>query len=336
MINPLLTIVMPAYNAEKYIRETIQSICDQRFTQWKLIVINDASKDNTAAVVQSFSDPRIMLVNNEQNLRVAKTMNKGIAMADTPFFARVDSDDICLPEHFQKHIDFFEKNPNIAICGNNVITIDENGNFNRNWYYETTPEMIKASAVFGCPFIQSSVVFRTDALKNLGGYKEEMELIEDYELWLRAIQKYDCANLPEMLIKYRVHSGNMSGVNKEKIMKLLEGAYLKYSKQLGTDTENLSYHARMEYGDWSNIAAKDLGKIKRWKKRLEAINNELKIYDKKIYRFVLDKYFTNAFLKIISQNGAKMKILSLLYAITLSPLHTFALFKRRMQSAKPE
>ena len=305
MSTPLLTIVMPAYSAAKYIRGTIQSICDQSFTQWKLIVINDASKDETAAIVQSFSDPRITLITNEQNLRVAKTMNKGIAMVDTPYFARIDSDDLCQPEHFQKHIDFFEQNPDIAICGSNVITIDENNNFNRNWYYETTPEMIKASAVFGCPFIQSSVMFRTEVIKALGGYREEMELIEDYELWLRAIQQYKCANLPELLIKYRIHTGNMSQVNKNKIMQLLESAYLKYSKELGVDTENLSYHARMEYGDWSNMVVKDLGKIKQWRKRLLAINNELKVYDKRTYRFILDKYFTNAFLKLSARTDVR-------------------------------
>ena len=335
MSTPLLTIVMPAYNAAKYIRATIQSICNQSFTKWQLIVINDASKDDTAAIVQSFSDPRITLITNEQNLRVAKTMNKGIAMADTPYFARIDSDDLCLPGHFQQHIDFFEQNPDVAICGSNVITIDENDHFNRNWYYETTPEMINASAIFGCPFIQSSVIFRTEALKTLGGYREEMELIEDYELWLRAIQQYKCANLPELLIKYRIHTGNMSQVNKSKIMELLESAYLKYSKELGIDTGNLPYHARMEYGDWSNIVAKDLSKIKQWRKRLITINNELKVYDKRTYRFTLDKYFTNAFLKIASQNGRKIKALALMSAVILSPSHTIALFKRRRESVVP-
>ena len=108
---------MPAYNAEKYIAESIESILSQTFTDFEFIIINDASTDSTKEIIESFQDSRIILINNEQNLGVAKSLNIGIATAKGKYIARMDADDISLPERFQTQFNFMEKNPDIDICG---------------------------------------------------------------------------------------------------------------------------------------------------------------------------------------------------------------------------
>ena len=117
MKSPQISVVMPAYNAEKYITEAIDSILFQTFKDFEFIIINDASTDSTKDIIESYKDPRIKLVNNEQNKGVAKSLNIGISVACGKYIARMDADDIALPERFQKQFDFMEQHPNIDVCG---------------------------------------------------------------------------------------------------------------------------------------------------------------------------------------------------------------------------
>lgn len=334
----MLTIVMPAYNAEKFIKESIQCIIDQVFKTWDLYVIDDYSTDGTAEIIKEFAskDARIHYVKNEENLRVVKTMNKGLALADSQYFTRVDSDDLVQPNHFQNTISFLEQNPEYSFCGSNVTTIDENGKFGRRWYYESDNDWIKISSIFACPFLQSSVVGRLQSWLDVGGYREDMDLVEDYELWLRVVSKYKTHNLQDFGIKYRLHSNNISQRNKTKILHKLESLYTEYKNVFPIDLQALDLHARMEYGDWERISVAELNRIKKWRKTLLNLNASNKFYSTDLYKNIVDKYFTNAFLKIISQNASKkVKILALFNALLVSPQYFQEIFKRKKESVQP-
>ena len=329
-----LTVVMPAYNASKYISTTIQSIVQQTFAEWKLIVINDCSTDNTKDIVEEWTrkDKRIHIVNNEENLKVARSMNKGIALVNTLYFARIDSDDVLLPMHFEKLIQYLEEHKDISICGSQVITIDEHGSFRRTWNYETNSDWLQMSSVFACPFLQSSVIMKTEVIKSIEGYRIEKELVEDYELWIRALLKYKAANYNDYTIQYRIHSSNMSESNKEKILAMLEKLYLEYQSSYPIDTNNLRLHARMEFGDWSELDNREFNELKGWKSKLQEINNAKTFYTKEKYKDVLDKYFTNAYLKIATQNGGKLKYIALLRAFMTSPKYFKEIWQRKKEN----
>ncbi|WP_336837812.1 glycosyltransferase family 2 protein [Sphingobacterium siyangense] len=332
----VLTIVMPAYNAAKYINETLQSFIDQTFRDWKLIIINDASTDNTGQIIEEWQnkDNRIQVIHNEVNLRITRTMNKGIQFVKSVFFARVDSDDILLPNHFESLIAYLNQHPDIDICGSQVITIDGQGNFRRKWNYEIEPDWIKQSSIFACPFLQSSVVMRTSVIKNLNGYREEMELIEDYELWIRALKRYKAASIDLYTVKYRIHDHNISENNKSKMLLLLESMYAENQTNYPIDKANLDLHAKMEIGEWSNITWKSLHRLRKFEYNLNAINTAKSYYNKVHYRAVLKKYFANAYLKIATQNKGFVRFYTICLALLKYPKWSLFIIKRKRQNAK--
>ncbi|QRQ61295.1 glycosyltransferase family 2 protein [Sphingobacterium multivorum] len=332
----LLTIVMPAYNAAKYINETLKSFIDQTFTDWKLIIINDASTDNTQQIVEEWKnkDSRIQLINNEINLRITKTMNKGIQFVESPFFARVDSDDILLPHHFEYLISYLNQNANVDICGSQVITIDGQGNFRRKWNYEIESDWIEQSAIFACPFLQSSVVMRTEVIKGLNGYREEMELIEDYELWIRSLKSYKAASLDLYTVKYRIHDHNISENNKSKMLLLLESMYHENQQNYPIDKTNLHLHARMEIGEWSNISLKLVKHLSKFENNLSAINSAQSFYSARQYKEVLRKYFANAYLKIATQNKGFVRFYAISLALIKYPKWVVFIINRKRENAK--
>ncbi|MFT4202931.1 MAG: glycosyltransferase family A protein [Chitinophagaceae bacterium] len=329
-----LTVVMPAYNASRYIYQTLEAIVAQTFPAWQLVVVNDCSNDDTASTVEGWSgrDDRIQLVNNQQNLKVAKSMNKGIALVDTKYFARIDSDDVPLPTHFEKLVAFLEAHPDIDICGSQVLTIDSQGAFRRKWNYETDSDWIKMSAIFACPFLQSSVVMNTNVIKELGGYSPEMELVEDYELWIRALTRYKAANIPDYTMQYRIHDSNMSETNKLKIMSMLEGLFLSYQQYYPIAEQHLGLHARMEFGDWSGMSVSDNRALGKWRNALESLNEKQRFYPKERYSEVLSKYFTNAYLKIATQNSGAVHFCALAKAFRTSPRYFKEIWKRKREN----
>ncbi|PZP40956.1 MAG: hypothetical protein DI598_18825 [Pseudopedobacter saltans] len=332
---PILTVIMPAYNAALYIEETLNSFINQNFKDWKLIVFDDASTDNTTTIVQNWvnKDSRIQLIKNEKNLQVAKTMNLGIKMVESPYFARVDSDDVLLSNHFEKIISFLESNSEIDVCGSQVITIDSESKFRRKWNYETDTMLIKMSSIFACPFLQSSVVMRSTVIKDVNGYRPEMELIEDYELWIRILQKYRAANIQDYTIQYRIHDSNMSEVNKIKILKILQHMFLDNIDNYPIDVTNLNLHAKMEVGEWQNFEMHDFKSLKMWRYNLLEINLKKNFYDKYLYKDLLNKYFTNAYLKIATQNKGKIRFLGIIKAVINSPMWFIKIINRKKENS---
>ncbi len=114
---PKISVVLPVYNSEKYIAEAVQSILDQTFTDFELLIINDASTDGTLQILESFKDDRLKIINNPTNLKVVKSLNKGLELAQGEFIARMDADDIAYPQRFEKQIAYFKKYPQVDVCG---------------------------------------------------------------------------------------------------------------------------------------------------------------------------------------------------------------------------
>lgn len=205
MHDPAISVVMPAYNAGKYIREAISSVLCQSFGDFELLIVNDGSTDDTQKIIRSFPDQRIKLI-NQTNQGIAAALNRGLAEAKAPVVARFDADDICLPGRLRVQFDFMNTHPEYIIIGSGADFIDMDNNYvftySPPWY---SNEAIQAVAKNKCPFIHSSVLFKKAVILNAGGYNVHAYAFEDHLLWLKILQKGRAVNIPQVLLKVRLN-----------------------------------------------------------------------------------------------------------------------------------
>jgi len=240
MNNPQISVIMPAYNAEKYIAEAINSILSQTFNDFEFIIINDASTDSTKEIIESYKDLRIKLINNERNQGVAKSLNIGLAAARGKYIARMDADDISLPQRFQTQFDFMEQNPDIGICGSWAQNFGNRDDVIKT--YQTHKE-IKDVTFFYCALIHPTVFFRNDIALF---YPEDFTSAQDYNLWSRTVDTIKLANIPKVLLLYRRHSEQTNGKKQNDVANDIR---LKNVKKIGVD---LSEEERSIYLDIVN------------------------------------------------------------------------------------
>lgn len=229
---PRVSVILPAFNAEAYIKEAIESILGQTFRDFELIVINDCSADGTEAVILSFGDDRLVYVKNEENLGVAATLNRGLALARGEYIARMDADDISLPRRLELQAACLDAHPDIAVLGTNVETFDENGPQRTGWS-ATDPRQMNVDLFFSCGIAHPSVMMRKSVIEELGGYDREFEGLEDYELWCRVSKGHGVTTLPEVLFRYRVHSGQVTKNPSPKYLQRLQTLKKRQLSELG-------------------------------------------------------------------------------------------------------
>ena len=207
---PKITVLMPFYNGEKYLRDSISSILDQTYTDFEFLIINDGSTDNSIEIVKTYEDPRIRFVHNDINIGLTKSLNKGLRIARGEYIARMDADDISHPERFDKQIKFLDKNQDIGVCGTFAKTF---GSVESIWKHPLEDDHIRAEMIFTNPFIHSSVVLRSRVLKEHKiFYEESRRFSQDYELWVRLSGYTKLANLNNILVFHRLHDESAGGI----------------------------------------------------------------------------------------------------------------------------
>ncbi|MBS1526325.1 MAG: glycosyltransferase [Bacteroidetes bacterium] len=200
---PKITVLMPAYNAGKYIREAINSVLAQTYRDFELLIINDGSMDDTAGIVLSYYDPRIVLVNKE-HAGIAAALNTGLRLAEAPYIARFDADDICLPNRLETQLNFLKDHPEYVLVGSDAEYILENGEFLFGFKcIAHSDEEVQKNLHVYCPFIHSSVMYKRDEVINAGGYNVHAHNFEDYLLWINLSKAGKMQNLREPMIKVR-------------------------------------------------------------------------------------------------------------------------------------
>jgi glycosyltransferase involved in cell wall biosynthesis len=206
--HPLISVVMPVYDREQFVAESIESIINQTCTNWELIIVDDASTDRSVEIIESYTklDKRIKLIKRSVN-RYKEVRNIGLREARGAYYAAHDSDDISRKDRFKKQVDFLEQNPEVALVGSDSVIIDVSGFTIGSRKYPKSHEEIIQKAIKFAPFCHSSVMVRMDIMKEMNGYSEIRSNAEDYNLWLRILKKYKSYNLEEHLLQYRL-SGN--------------------------------------------------------------------------------------------------------------------------------
>jgi len=198
---------MAAYNADKYIAQSIQSLIDQTFTDFELILIDDKSNDKTKSIIEQFSikDKRILPVYNNINKGLTKNLNRAIADSKGKYIARMDADDISYLTRLEEQFNFLENHPSIDLVGTSSHEIDKNGDFINKRIVPEKHEDIVSLLPKANPITHSTVMFRKKSFAKVNFYNESYKTTQDYELWFRAIGAgLKFHNLQNILLKYRM------------------------------------------------------------------------------------------------------------------------------------
>ncbi|MGX9519202.1 glycosyltransferase family 2 protein [Vibrio mediterranei] len=233
--SPLVSVVVSCYNGEEFITESIDSILNQTFTDFELIIINDGSTDGSASIIESYNDPRIVFVDFKDNQGLINCLNFGFEKSIGKYVARFDADDICYPERLERQVEFLEKNPDVSIVGTYANVVDENGILTG---VKMKPELsdidIRVASCFYCRFVHPTVMIRRRVLVNNGiRYDKNALHSEDYVLWSEIALHGKFANIPVAGIKYRVHSSNVSKVYSQEQISNSSKARAKFLLLLG-------------------------------------------------------------------------------------------------------
>ncbi len=295
MTAPTLSIIMPVYNAEAYLREAVESILAQTYTDFELIIVEDGSTDNSRKIIDSFTDSRVKKLYNDGNKGIVFTRNRGMAAARGRYIAPFDADDIAHPEKFAKQIQFLEENPEYGLLGTWAKLIDGKGNtLNEKWKVNAPPDRIPAILLFRNYFVQSSVVMRREATPK-GGYETGLDAVEDYRMWTQIASKWKVWNYPEYLINYRIHEQGItkreSDLMPDRDDKVFRIAY----KSLEITPDEHQYRLLQQIKNDHPIAnIKTLKEIENFLLLILTRNDQLRVYDNK----QLKKVVQNRWLKV--------------------------------------
>jgi glycosyltransferase involved in cell wall biosynthesis len=200
---------MSVYNSSLYLKQAIDSILDQTYDNFEFIVINDGSTDESLGIIKSYSDNRIKLLENDGNKGLIYSLNKGIAAATGKFIARMDADDIALPNRIESQLRFFESHTDISICGSATYHLMGDKLTKKSTYL--SHDEIICWMLFNCSIVHPTLMFRSEVLKNEEViFDNSFPHAEDYELWSRLLFKYKLASLDEPLLKYRIHANQVT------------------------------------------------------------------------------------------------------------------------------
>ena len=217
-MKPDVSVIMSVYNGETYLREAINSVINQTFKNWELIVINDCSTDSTAQILEEISslDERVKVHPNEVNLRLPTSLNKAISLCEGKYIARMDADDICLPDRLEKQFKFMEENPDVDLSSCRFMTVKNGVYASGGAGGRCDSKALRAMLLVSNPLLHPGVIAKAEVMREFN-YDPNFTFTEDLELWTRmAIADKKLAILPECLLIYRLHDKQITSTTLER------------------------------------------------------------------------------------------------------------------------
>lgn len=219
VVNPLVSIILPVYNRPEVVK-TINSILEQTYSNFELLIIDNASTDETIQMIKRIDDERIKIYINEVNHGQTFSLNRGISLAQGKYIARIDSDDLMIPTRLEKQVSYMESNLECIICGSNVELIDDVGVTIGKYSYCNDDDNIRFFSTFMCPFAHPAVLLRAESIKKYKLYYDlNYRMAEDYDMWVRILQYGKGHNIQENLTKYRQGKNNDSAIYHDQMKK---------------------------------------------------------------------------------------------------------------------
>ena len=214
---PAVSVIVTVLNGGEYLPIALDSILNQTFSDFELIVVDDGSTDSTPAQLQALEDPRVRVIRNSENLGLPRARNVGIEAATAGYCAFLDHDDVALPFRLQRQLEFLEGNHAVGLIGSAIETIDATGNKLTTIPMPQTPLAIRWMGLLDCPMRQSTLMGRTGIVKR-HLYDPNFLSYSDWEFVMRVSRKTEVRNLPEVLVQYRRHHTNMSAVYRARLI----------------------------------------------------------------------------------------------------------------------
>ena len=292
---PDVSVVMPVFNGAAYLREAIASILGQTHAALELIVIDDGSQDDSAAIAASFGDPRLRLLRNDGNRGLVETRNRGIDAATGRFIAFLDADDVALPQRLAVQLVALDSYPALAAVGSAAQPIDAAGRTrSAPWRMAGDPAFCRAMLVFRQWFVTSSITARAEVLRALR-FSREVPLAEDLHLYQRLADRWHARNLDQVLIRYRLHGQNTTTTRREELRASLAVIHRQALARLGiaASDDELALHRSIEWHDRPADAAW-LAAVEAWLRRIRAANLAHGRYEPQAFAAVLSEVWLSA------------------------------------------
>lgn len=227
---------MAVFNGAKYLNEAIESVLNQTYQDFEFIIVDDASTDESVNIINSYNDKRIILLHNQENMKLPRSLNRGIIMANGEYVIRMDADDICMPDRFEKQVEFMDTNLDVAASSGNYYTIDSCGVLKkkmgfivRSW--RLTGNELNKYAFIPSPLVHPAAIIRKSVFDEGILYNTDYASAQDYDLWLNIHRRYKLGNIKDVILKYRVHDKSISVSKKERQLLNAYKIFLKYAER---------------------------------------------------------------------------------------------------------
>lgn len=295
--SPLVSVILPIHNNELYIGDAIQSILDQTYQNFELLVlISNTTNKESLDIISSFSDSRIRNIYRTSDENLPKALNRGIRESKGKYIARMDADDVSLPNRFERQVAFMENNPDITILGSWAKTFGAKDSVIK---HPTRPEEIKVNLLFQTSIVHPTVMMRKQSMEeNDLKYNPEYWCSEDIDLWARSVEKVKLENIPEILLRYRTHPLQATLVSKEKISEIRNEVRIRQLSHLGiipNSRELYIYNMMIEFKNKEGQGFLD--EAGEWLKKIAEANLKTKIYNQKTLEETLgEKWFITCYI----------------------------------------
>jgi len=291
---PLISVIMPVFNSEKYLASAIESILSQTIKDFEFIIIIECgTNDETIEIVNYYKciDSRIRLIQNNQRLGIAESLNEGIRLSRGIYIARMDADDISLPKRFEEQINFLECNPTISICGTWVELFGDETGFVR---HRTEPEWIKTCMIMCSEIRHPTVMMRAADMRNHDFCYDPNYDVEDFELFSRAVNDIKIANIPQVLLKYRIYNESSSSLKKDAFFTSVRNIAVRNLSKIEID---VSLEERPFLDTFQSFlkTANDVSVTRNLIERILQANQKLGVYEQTILKYVLKRHFVSLF-----------------------------------------
>jgi cellulose synthase/poly-beta-1,6-N-acetylglucosamine synthase-like glycosyltransferase len=207
---PRVTVLMTVYNAQAHLRASIESLLGQSYRDFEFLIIDDGSTDNSAAIIKSYADARIRLIENSANAGQTRRLNEGLQLARGEFIARQDGDDVSAKHRLERQIAALDADAELGFVGTQAWIVDDTNRMRGAFYLPLSWEAARWARFVQNPFVHSSVIFRRSVVIEAGGYDESFRICQDYELWCRLIRQRRATNLSERLLFFRLSPNSLS------------------------------------------------------------------------------------------------------------------------------
>ena len=279
MADPKVSVLMSVFNGERHLRAAIDSILKQTFQDFEFIIIDDGSTDRTNDIIRSFSDFRIRLFNNEKNIGLTRSLNKGIDLCRGEYIARMDGDDVSLPMRLEKQVEFMMINKDVGISGAWNRSIGQN--LGVICHYPVEDSDIRCMLLFNNTFCHPTLIMRREFIQTYGlSYDSKLQYAQDYDLVVRGSEHFLLANIPEVLLHYRLHPAQIAK-NKRKDQ-IRAGDYVRdyQLRKLSIHPSSRELQLIFNFSALMLPPTKELVKESyAWLAKLRSANDEALVYD---------------------------------------------------------